>query len=135
MTRTAVSTQAYDAARAAAEAIRQLNHATLTDPADFWPSDVYDIVSELQPMAYRIPQACAQLATILTSFVDDEHVRRDGGGDVEEAIGIAVGGLRRAGRLADRGPHDVESAGGESLAEALAGAAMALRDIGYVAEE
>jgi hypothetical protein len=135
MTRTAISTRACAAARTAAEAVRQLNHATLTDPADFWPSDVYDIVNELHAMAYRMPQACAQLATILTGFVDDERVRRDGGCNVEEVIGIAVGRLRRAGRFADRGPHDVESMGCESLAEALAAAATALRDISYVAED
>jgi hypothetical protein len=52
----------------AAEAIRQLNHATRSAGSGLaYPADAYDIVGELSLMAARLPQALSQLLSFVTT--------------------------------------------------------------------
>jgi hypothetical protein len=66
-----MTSQAAKAAEQAAEAIRTINHATISTDS-FEPSDIYDIVAELAVLTHRLPQAFGQLARIV------EHLNRDG---------------------------------------------------------
>lgn len=56
---------AIEAAEQAAEAVRALNHATITASEFCDPADVYRLLGELGVMAQRLPQALAQLERIL----------------------------------------------------------------------
>ncbi len=88
-------------ARAAAEAIRGLNHATLGSGGYVWPADVDAVVAELETMVERLPQAFAQAQGWLLAARDAGRVGQDpetadGPVDVDEAISIAWNHLRQA---------------------------------------
>jgi hypothetical protein len=87
------------AARRAAEAVRALNHATLSGSGYVWPGDVDDVIGELQTLAERLPQALGQAVR----FLEDAHGAGRVGHDTDPAaVGVAVaelvGDLDRAGR-------------------------------------
>jgi len=73
------------AAREAAEAVRALNHATLSGTGYEWPGEVDDVIGELQILAERLPQALRQAA----EWVEDAHaagrVGHDSGADATDA--------------------------------------------------
>lgn len=66
-----MGTDAANSAGQAAEAIRAINHATITT-VGYRPNDVYDVVAELVVLTERLPQAFGQLARIL------EHLNNKG---------------------------------------------------------
>jgi hypothetical protein len=66
-----MGTDAAKSAGQAAEAIRALNHATIST-VGYGPNDVYDVVAELVVLTERLPQAFGQLARIL------EHLNNKG---------------------------------------------------------
>jgi hypothetical protein len=63
----------------AAEAVRGLNHATLSTRASGWeyPSDAYSVVGALARTAAGLPQALDQIAALLTAL--DGHLTSDRG--------------------------------------------------------
>jgi hypothetical protein len=110
-------------ARTAAEAIRSLNHATLTtsyeDGGWWWPSDAYDVVGELDRMAAMLGQALDQVATHVERLAQHDHIRSDKGGDGGEDVATALRALKSAQADAAR------------LASHLGGAHGALSSLAY----
>lgn len=79
-----------DHARGVAEAVRELNHATLpTRVGDGWeyPADAYDVIGALDQAAGGIPQALDQVRALLARFAVDGILRstRDVGTDLPDA--------------------------------------------------
>ncbi|MFX4294228.1 hypothetical protein [Streptomyces bohaiensis] len=111
-------TAAAGAARAAADAIRSLNHLTIrpSDAADWeMPGDVYAVVGALAAVAGRLPQALGQCAALVDALHTAGRLRHDSG-DVDQlrvdaaAFGIeAREAAATAGRLAD-GLHHAHAA-------------------------
>lgn len=67
-------------ARAASEAIRQINHLTIGDNGGLdLPSELSDVVSALAQMAERLPQALGQLARITRQMANDPNLYDDQG--------------------------------------------------------
>ena len=66
----------------AAEAIRALNHATFDGYE--WPSDVDRVITELEILASRLPQAFRQAETWLTCHQDG--IGTDDGSDPGRAV-------------------------------------------------
>ncbi|MGW3925976.1 hypothetical protein [Streptomyces sp. NPDC005093] len=67
----------------AADAVRNLNHATLWGRVDGgweYPSDAYDVIGELQHMAMRTPQALQQAGKFIDAFADEGRLGVDAGG-------------------------------------------------------
>ncbi len=54
-------------ARAAAGAVRSLNHATLGGEGLDWPADAYELIGELSLAAAGLPQLLAQVGRWLAS--------------------------------------------------------------------
>lgn len=82
----------------AAEAIRALNHATLSR-GDGWqfPSDAYDVVGGLDRMANGLQQTLEQTSRLLFDLHADGHVRSDHGDAVtSDEVLAARSALRRA---------------------------------------
>lgn len=78
-------------AKVAAEAIRELNHATLpAKNALSWPSDVYDVLAWLATLAARLPQALAQLDALLTEQVDTGRIAVAGGDPVDDPVAAVI---------------------------------------------
>jgi hypothetical protein len=73
-----MGTDAAKSAGQAAEAIRALNHATIST-VGYRPNDVYDIVAELVVLTERLPQAFGQLARIVEHLNSKDQVGFDGG--------------------------------------------------------
>lgn len=65
---------------AAYEAIRQLNHATLSE-RDGWqyPGDAYSTIANLSAAAGGLPQALGQLESLIGQMESDGHLRSDKG--------------------------------------------------------
>ncbi|MFB7359696.1 hypothetical protein [Streptomyces gardneri] len=65
----------------AAEAIRSLNHATLSHPNLGWvyPGDAYSTVANLYALARMLPQAISQIDSFIAGLNEDEHLRSDKG--------------------------------------------------------
>lgn len=57
------------AAQAAAQAVRDLNHATLSGTGYEYPADVYDVVGALALLTTRLPQAIGQAM----AWLEREH--------------------------------------------------------------
>lgn len=91
---------AAQAAGAAAQSVRSLNHVT-RDPGGYqWPSDVYTVLGELLTMAQRLPQALEQAATWLDAADLAGRVGHDHGADVTGAVDDVLASLDRARRRA-----------------------------------
>jgi hypothetical protein len=58
-----------EAAQAAAEAVRSLNHATSGGTGYEYPSDLYDVVGALATLVMGLPQAIGQAVT----WLEREH--------------------------------------------------------------
>ena len=67
----------------AAEAVRALSHATLTQSAAGWeyPGDAYSTVGNLAILAHRLPQALGQLESFIGEHEDAGRLRSDHGPD------------------------------------------------------
>lgn len=67
----------------AAEAIRALAHATLTQQAAGWedPGDAYSVVANLETLAHRLPQALGQTESFIGAYEDAGRLRSDHGPD------------------------------------------------------
>jgi hypothetical protein len=76
----AANTESIDAANAASEAVRELNHATIIT-AKVAPSEAYAVIGALSQMLSRTPQALGQLLAAL------QH-RHDAGQLAHDNIGI-----------------------------------------------
>jgi hypothetical protein len=95
---------AQQAARAAAESVRELNHLTLGEGGYVWPSDVDAVIGELDTLVQRLPQAFRQAGLWLEGQHIAGRVRHDLGGDgavsVAEVLVEVLGVLHRADRQA-----------------------------------
>src|SRR5215213_1171406 len=71
-----VTNEAQDIAERAAEAVRELIHATqAAKGALAYPADVYEVVGALETMAGRLPQAYGQLADWLDREAEAQRLR------------------------------------------------------------
>ena len=77
-------------ARAAAGAVRSLNHATLGGEGLDWPADTYELIGELSLAAAGLTQLLAQAGHWLASALGAGRLGCDDGTDP----GAAVGGAR-----------------------------------------
>lgn len=68
-------------ADAAAEAVRALNHATLSRKAAGWeyPGDAYSAVAGLSALAMMLPQALGQLEGFVGALGDADRLQSDKG--------------------------------------------------------
>lgn len=83
-----------DHAAAAAEAIRALNHATLSKvPGWEYPGDAYDVVGGLDQMANMLGQTLDQIAQHIERLSTLGHIRSDKGGDGAEDVHSALRAL------------------------------------------
>ncbi|WP_228471572.1 hypothetical protein, partial [Streptomyces alkaliphilus] len=107
-TNTAVT--AAGTARAAAEAIRTLNHLTFRpDARAEWemPGDVYSVIGALAELAERLPQTLHQAGELLEALHASGRLRHDSGDGGQLAADVAAFGIKTreaagtAGRLAD----------------------------------
>jgi hypothetical protein len=73
-------------ARAAAEAIRGLNHATLGAEGPGQPSDAYAVLGELSTVASRIPQLLGQVGRWLAAALADGRLGCDDGTNPAAAV-------------------------------------------------
>jgi hypothetical protein len=99
----------------AAEAIRTLNHLTRSGRFDGfeYPGDIYDIVGELQLLAYRLPQLCSQLAQFLIEERDAGRIAHDQGEPVFKPVASAVSSLNAAGAIAENAASQLGKAHAE----------------------
>jgi hypothetical protein len=75
------------AARAAAEAVRELNHLTLALGGYVWPADVDAVIGELLTVVQRLPQALQQAG----AWLEDQHATGGVGHDSSrDAVGVAL---------------------------------------------
>jgi hypothetical protein len=74
-------TTAAELASAAAEAIRGLNHASMSAPrAELeYPADAYEVMGALSAMAQRLPQAIEQTQRFMDRLHDAGRLRHDSG--------------------------------------------------------
>src|SRR5271165_3728864 len=100
-------------ARAAAGAVRSLNHATLGSGGLAQPADAYELIGELSLAAAGLPQLLAQVGRWLASALEAGRLGCDDGADP----GAAVGGARL------------------SLSGARASAAALARDLGQAQQQ
>jgi tRNA A58 N-methylase Trm61 len=75
----------------AAEAIRALNHATLS-PRDGWeyPADAYSVVGNLGTLVMRLPQVLEQLTEFVEKLHQDGHVKADTGDTIERLYNLGA---------------------------------------------
>ncbi len=76
-------------ADAAAEAIRAINHLTLWGGLAY-PAEAYQLLGDLATLAYRLPQAFAQLARQLDDWHTAGRVRIDPGTEFANSPGLAI---------------------------------------------
>ena len=72
-------------ARAAADAVRSLNHATLGGGLE-QPADAYDVLGELSLAASRLPQALGQVGRWLAAALAAGQLSSDDGTDPACAV-------------------------------------------------
>jgi hypothetical protein len=93
------------AASAASEAVRNLNHATIFGDGYEWPSDVDATIAALHELVSRLPQALSQASRWLAAAHDAGAVGHDRGADVDEAVSeieeLLIDAERGAWRLAE----------------------------------
>ena len=94
---------AHDAALAAAEAIRTLNHLTSQKGwAENRPGDVSAVASSLLRLAERLPQTLTQLYTELDRLDQDDAIRMDDGREPAVAAGQTLAGIERTRAFAEQ---------------------------------
>jgi len=81
----------------AAEAIRALNHVTMS-PRDGWkfPADAYSVIGNLRELAQRLPQLLQQTEVFLQDLADGDHIRSDRGGNGAAEVNAALDAIDRA---------------------------------------
>lgn len=81
----------------AAEAIRALNHATMST-RDGWefPSDAYSVIGNLRELAQRLPQVLQQTETFIERLAEGDHIRSDRGGNGATEVIVACDAIERA---------------------------------------
>lgn len=105
---------------AAAEAIRQLNHATLPWGRGMeYPGDAYSTVANLKTLVQRLPQTFEQLLAFLADLHDGGHLRSDRGPNADDDVAAVKAAL------------DWAADDARTLAECLDSAHSALSPIGY----
>ena len=87
-----------DHASGAAEAIRALNHATLSPSQNGWeyPSDAYDVIGGLDRASGYLPQALDQIARHIERLSTLGHIRSDNGGNGTTEVDTALRALESA---------------------------------------
>jgi hypothetical protein len=90
---------AVDCARVAAEAVRALNHATLSRHGYEWPADVDATLGALELLADRLPQALRQAEVWLWAEHTAGRVGHDHDADVTVAVGELLGHLEHTRRV------------------------------------
>ncbi|MFJ2071199.1 MULTISPECIES: hypothetical protein [Streptomyces] len=107
----------------AAEAVRNLNHATQLVKGELtYPSDAYDVVASLKMLTQRLPQSFDQLAAFMERLDRTGNVTADHG-DADEHIGETRSALASAALIA------------QTLTEHLDRAHNALAPLGYRAPD
>ena len=76
-------------ARAAAGAVRDLNHADIDGQGLDWPADAYDLLGELTLMAGGLPRLLGQAGRWLTRALEARILGCDDGADPAEAVSAA----------------------------------------------
>ena len=104
------SAAAITLARAAAEAIRGLNHATRDTPAWASPSAAYDVLGALSQAASGLPQLTAQITRYLDQALAAGKLGHDRGEDPAMAVDGAVIFLGDARRSAAALAGDLDAA-------------------------
>lgn len=94
----------YAAARAAADAIEQLNHRTLNIP-ELTAPEIRSVVRALADLVDHLPQALDQLAHHLEKQQAAGQVQMEDGRDPAAPVDQALAGLRRAATLASPKDH------------------------------
>lgn len=79
----------------AAEAVRAINHATITGPALPAPV-VYDVIGSLRRLGYGLHQATGQLASRLTASAEVYDLYESDGDNPMQQIAIATNALEGA---------------------------------------
>ncbi|BFP50136.1 hypothetical protein KCMC57_65040 (plasmid) [Kitasatospora sp. CMC57] len=92
----------YDAADAAAEAVRALNHLTIDGRWAESPSDVSDVAQALARLSQRLPQALQQVYRELDRLDRADAIRMDNGTDPGVEAGRALAALKRTRALAEQ---------------------------------
>ncbi|WP_130799184.1 hypothetical protein [Streptomyces otsuchiensis] len=117
---TTAYTTAADAARAAGEAIRALNHLTLRPrEAAEWemPGDAYTVIGALAALAGRLPQSLDQSAALVDRLNTAGRLRHDSGDDDQLRVDVAAAVIEcreaavMAGQLADSLQHALTALG------------------------
>ncbi|MCX5288745.1 hypothetical protein [Streptomyces sp. NBC_00183] len=73
-------THPQDLADQAAEAIRNLNHATQSAKGELnYPSDAYELVASLKQLTERLPQSFEQISRFLGALAKTDAVTADHG--------------------------------------------------------
>ena len=83
----------------AAQAVRAINHATITGPPLPAPC-VYDVLGALKLLGYGLDQATGQLADRLAASVETFDLYECDGSDPADQIAVATAALTRATRTA-----------------------------------
>ncbi|MBP8533707.1 hypothetical protein [Streptomyces sp. MK37H] len=111
---------AVELSDAAAEAVRQLNHATRATGGGLeYPGDAYSTVANLKTLAQRLPQALEQIEAFITGLHADGHLTSDRGRPIEDEVDAVEASLKWA------------AGDAELLAERLDQAHSALSPLGY----
>lgn len=109
-------------ATTAADAVRTLNHLTLSSPANGWeyPSDAYDVLGALASTAHGLPQALEQVSRLLYDLHNAGRVRSDHGEhETAREVLAARGAVRRARELAAQLAAELDAAHAATSALAL----------------
>ncbi|WP_371484902.1 hypothetical protein [Kitasatospora sp. NBC_00315] len=94
---------AHDAAIAAAEAIRTLNHLTFSKGwAESRPGDVSAVASSLLRLAEGLPQALTQLYAELDRLDQADAIRMDNGQEPAVAAGQTLAAIERTRAYAEQ---------------------------------
>jgi hypothetical protein len=91
------------AADTAAEAIRTLNHRTLShgvSPDWEYPGDAYDVVGNLSQMAMMLPQAIDQTRALVERLHALDNIR-SARGTLDDDLAATFGGLDEAKKAAE----------------------------------
>ncbi|WP_103502303.1 MULTISPECIES: hypothetical protein [unclassified Streptomyces] len=111
---------AADAARAAGEAVRVVNHLTIrASAAAEWemPGDAYTVVGALAALAERLPQSLDQSAALVDRLNTAGRLRHDSGDDDQLRVDAAAFAIEcreaavMAGQLADSLQHALAALG------------------------
>ncbi|GAA2500562.1 hypothetical protein [Terrabacter carboxydivorans] len=96
-------------AYAASEAVRDINHRTISSPAIPAPQ-IYEVLGDLKTLGYGLEQALRQLARSLASSMSVYALYEEDGGNPEESIAYAMDSMRVAAGHASRLGEVLDSA-------------------------